>query len=133
MISTPPLSAEIDRCFFLNLIRKLETRFNFVDLQETLQIQFVGAHQNITETPEHWADRLLPLAIKVFRDLPEEHVYSQSEWRFCQGCCDQKAGQHDAMSRPKSMERAIDKIKWYQHTTRAIYGKPVRQQGYIED
>lgn len=37
------------------------------------------------------------------------------------------------MSRPKSMEEAIDKIKWYQHTTKAIYGKPVRRREFSDD
>lgn len=51
--------------------------------------------------------------MKAFRDLPEEHIYSQAVWGFCQGCCDKEAGQNAAMSRPRSMEEAIDKIKWY--------------------
>ena len=97
---------------YFDLIHKLEKRFNFVDLPETLQIQFMGAHQNTTEKNEDWADRLLSLAIKAFRELPEEHVYSEVVWRFCQGCCDKEVGQHAAMSRPKSLEEAIDKIKW---------------------
>lgn len=67
--------------------------------------------------------------MKAFRDLPEEHIYSQAVFdKFCQGCCDKEAGQHAAMSRPKPMEEAIDKVKWYQHTTEAIYGKPVRRR-----
>jgi hypothetical protein len=86
-----------------------------------------------TEKLEDWADRLLSLATKAFRDLPEEHVYSQAIWRFCQGCYDKEAGQHAAMSRPKSMEEAIDKIKWYQHTTRAIYGKPIGRREFPAD
>lgn len=118
-------------CF--ELIRKLEKRFNFVDLPETLQVQFMGAHQNATEKLEDLDDRLLSPAMKAFRDLPEEHIYSQAVWRFCQGCCDKEAGQHAAMSRPKSMEEAIDKVKWYQHTTKAIYGKPVRQREFSGD
>lgn len=93
----------------------------------------MGAHQNATEKLEDWADRLLSLAMKAFRDLPEEHIYSQAVWRFCQGCCDKEAGQNAAMSRPKSMEEAIDKIKWYQHTTKAIYGKPVRRREFSDD
>ena len=30
------------------------------------------------------------------------------------------------MSRSSSVEDAIDKLKWFQHTTKAIYGRPVR-------
>lgn len=118
---------------YFDLIRKLKKRFNFFDLPDTLQIQFMGGHQNTTEKLEDWADRLLSQAIKAFRDLAEEHVYSQAVWRFCQGCCDKEADLHAAMSRPKSTEEAIDKIKWYQHTTIDICMKPVRQRGYTED
>lgn len=129
---TTIVSRDYDIDYF-ELIRKLEKRFNFVDLPETLQVQFMGAHQNATEKLEDRADRLLSLAMKAFRDLPEEHIYSQAVWRFCQGCCDKEAGQNAAMSRPKSMEEAIDKIKWYQHTTKAIYGKPVRRREFSDD
>lgn len=46
--------------------------------------------------------------MKAFRDLPEDHIYSQAVWRFCQGCCDKdKAGQNAAMSRPKSIDLLI--------------------------
>ena len=61
--------------------------------------------------------------------MPEEHIYSQAVWRVCQGCCDdEEAGQNAAMS-----SEAIDIIKWYQHTTKAINWKAVRQRDYIED
>lgn len=56
---------------YLEFIRKLEKRFNFVDLPETLQVKFMGAHQTATEKLEDWTDRLLSLAMKTFRDLPE--------------------------------------------------------------
>ena len=78
VIYTPSLSAEIDSWIIFYLIRKLKKRFNFFDLPDTLRFQFMGAHQNTTEKLEDWADRLLSLAIKAFRDLAEEHVYSQA-------------------------------------------------------
>lgn len=31
------------------------------------------------------------------------------------------------------MEETIDKVKWYQHTTKAIYGKPVRRRKFSGD
>lgn len=34
---------------YFDLIRKLEKRYNFVDLPETRQIQFMGANQNTTK------------------------------------------------------------------------------------
>lgn len=37
------------------------------------------------------------------------------------------------MSRPQHLEEAIDKIKWYQHTKTAIFGKSVRQRIHFSD
>lgn len=59
------MSRDYDIDYF-KLIRKLEKRFNFVDLPETLQFQFMGAHQNTTEKLGEWADRLLSLAMKYY-------------------------------------------------------------------
>lgn len=118
---------------YFELMAKIEKRFNFVDLPETLQIQFMGAHQNHNEKLEDWADRLLSLATKAFRDWPEDHIYTQVIWRLFQGCFDKEAGQHTAMAKPKTIEKAIDKIKWYQHTTKAIFGKTVRKREVFSD
>ena len=82
---------------------------------------------------EDWADRLLSLATKAFRHLPEDHASTQAILRFCQGCSDKEAGQHAATQRPTSMEDAIDKIKWYQHTVKAIYGHPVRKRENLSE
>jgi hypothetical protein len=46
---------------------RIEKRFNLGDLPETLQIQFMGAHQNHNEKLKDWADRLLSLATEAFR------------------------------------------------------------------
>lgn len=73
---TTTVSRDYDIDYF-ELNRKLEKRYNVVDLPETLQFQFMEAHQNATEKLEDWADRLLSLAMKAFRYLPEEHIYSQ--------------------------------------------------------
>ena len=62
---------------------KIEKRLDFVYLPDTLQIQFMGAHQNHSEQLEDCTDKLLSLATKAFRDLPEDHIYTQA-WRLCQ-------------------------------------------------
>ena len=68
---------------------------------------------------------MLSLATKTFRNLPEDHIYTQAIWRLCQSCCDKEAGKHTAMAKPKSIEEVIDKIKWYDHTTKSMFGKTV--------
>lgn len=82
---------------YFDLLRKIEKRFNFVDLPKTLQVQLIGANQNAGEKLEDWADKLLSLATKAFCELPENHTNSQTILRLCQGCCDKEAGQYAAI------------------------------------
>ena len=44
----------------------------------------------------------------------------QAVMKFCQGCNDAQAGQHACTTKPTSMEAAIDTIKWYQHSKKAV-------------
>lgn len=102
---------EID---YFYLVRKIEKRFNFVNLPETLQIQFLGSHQNVGEKLEDWADILLFLSTKAFSNLPGDSRILTGNIETVSRMLE--AGQHAAMSRPQTIEGAIDKIKWYQHT-----------------
>ena len=111
---------------------KIEKRFNCVYFPETLQIQSMGAHENHNDKLEDWAERLLSLATKAFMDLPKDHIYTQA-WRLCQGRFDKEAGKHIVMARPKYIEEAIDKIKWYQHSTEAIFGKTVTKREFFSE
>lgn len=94
------------------IIEKLEKRFGFQDVPEMSQIQFYNCKQNKHESLEDWADRVLSLANKAFRELPEAHMNKQATLKFCQGCYDMK---------PQSMEAAIDILKWYQHSKKAVH------------
>jgi hypothetical protein len=53
----------------MDLIRKLEKRFGFRELPETAQVQFNNARQTPEELLENWADQVLSLATRAFRDL----------------------------------------------------------------
>jgi hypothetical protein len=66
----------------MDLIQKLEKRFGFRELPETAQIQFNNARQTPDELLEDWADRVLSLATRAFRDLPETHMYQQAVVRY---------------------------------------------------
>ena len=73
-------------------------------------------------------DRVLSLATRAFRDLPEKHMYQQAVLRFCQGAVDKEAGSYASNIRPKNIKEAIDKIRWHQHNHQAIYGRPPRRE-----
>ena len=94
----------------MDLIRKLEKRFGFRELPETAQVQFNNARQTPDELLEDWADRVLSLATRAFRDLPETHMYQQAVVRLCQGAAHKEAGSCASNIRPKNIEEAIDKM-----------------------
>ena len=108
---------------FQDLVHKLEKRFTLRELPETSQMLFHMARQAPDESTMEWADRLMTLASQAFPELPEDYVQGQIVMRFCQGNFDKEAGQHAMNSRPKTLEDAVDMVRWYQHTYRAIYGK----------
>ena len=120
---------------YITILQKMDKRFGFRELPETAQVEFHQSRQIPEEALEDWADRILSLATRAFDDVSDEHMYKQAVMRFCQGCADKEAGQHAANQRPKNIEDAIDQVRWYQHTTKAIYGraKAVRFVNETED
>jgi hypothetical protein len=99
------------------LIEKMERRFGYQELPETAMIKFSNACQDKNELLDEWADRILTLATKAFRNLPDEHMNSQAILRFCHGLNDKAAGESVANMRPSTMDDAIDKVKWAKYGT----------------
>ena len=111
---------------FQELVNRMEKRFNLRKLVATLQVQFNNARQSENEDIDEWADRLLALADKAFRDLPEDYVTNQVVTKLCQGCLDKQVGSVAASFQPKSVEDALERIKWLQYSNQAIFGRTVR-------
>ena len=112
----------------MDLIQKLEKRFGFRELPETAQFQFNNARQTPEELLEDWADRVLSLATRALRDLPETHMYQQAVLRLCQGAADKEVGSYASNIRPKNIAEAIDKMRWFQHNYQAIFGRNPRKE-----
>ena len=108
---------------FYNLMDRLEKRFDMKDLPETTQMYFAYASQSQRESVIEWADRVVQLAMKAFPDLTDRQIYKQAIVRFCQGCLDKEAGHYALTARPNDMEDALNKVRWFQHTNRVMYGK----------
>ena len=113
---------------YKDLIRKIEKRLEVIELPERAQVQFSNARQTPEELLEDWADRVLSLATRAFRELPEKHMYQQSVVRFFQGAADKKAGNYTSNIRPKNIEEVIDKMRWHQHYHQDLYGRPSRRE-----
>lgn len=96
---------------FFDVVSRMESRFAFRELQETSLLAFMNCSQNKEEKAEEWADRVLTLATKAFKNLPDEHIHKQAVLRFCHGSYDKSAGMHAANKMPTRIEEAIDYIK----------------------
>ncbi|VDI27254.1 Hypothetical predicted protein [Mytilus galloprovincialis] len=75
----------------------MNKRFGHQELPETSQVQFQTSAQGEKETLEEWAERVLCLS-------PQEPI----------------AGTEACISKPKSMDAALDMIRWCQHTRKAV-------------
>ena len=106
---------------YRQLLNKLESRFGAKELPATAQGLFQKATQAPRETLEDWADRIMTLATRAFKGLPEHYSNSQAVVRFCQGLTDKEAGHHVCIQEPKSMEQALNGIKWYQYVHQSMY------------
>ena len=115
-----------DNLEFFDIVKKFEKRFGYQDLPETATIAFNTARQDAEEDLDDWADRVMTLATKAFRDLPEDYMYKQAILRFCHGCNNKEVGEQVANFRPPTMEVAVDKVKWAIHTHNAVYGRSRR-------
>ena len=83
---------------------------------------FQQATQGLRETLEDWADRVVSLATRAFRDLPEHYANRQAVVRFCQGLADNDAGHHVCMKEPRTIEDALNGVKWYQYVHQSMFG-----------
>ena len=107
---------------YRKLLKKLDERFGDRELPASAQVRFQQATQKKDESLEDWADRLLTLSGKAFKDLPEKYSNQQAVARFCQGLRDAEAGHHVCMKKSLSIEDAVNEIRLYQRTKDAIYG-----------
>ena len=108
---------------YRRLMSRLEKRFGVKELAETAQARFQQATQASGESLEDWADRVLTLATKAFKTLPEHYSSKQAVVRFCEGLLDREAGLRVGMDKPANIEQAINSVRWYQHLQQSVYGK----------
>ncbi len=120
---------------YTEVIEKFERRFGFKELPATLMIAFNSARQLPDESIDDWSDRVLTLASKAFRDLPDQYMTQQSILRFCHGGLDREAGENVSNMRPTTMDDAIDKLKMgYSYTQPYVWkekrGAPSSNRGW---
>ncbi|XP_052777982.1 uncharacterized protein LOC128215323 [Mya arenaria] len=115
--------SEVVTFTYATLKTRLGERFGTREVIEMSKVMFRQALQAPDETLEDWADRLLELATHAFYNLPEWHLTEEVVHHFCQGCTDKEAGKHALTQKPKSLEVAMNTMKYFQHISQAIDGK----------
>lgn len=108
---------------FEQLVQRMEKRFDLKELIQEYQRQFESARQTENEELYEWLDRLWTLSDKAFRDLPFEYVMNKIIMKLCQGCYDKEAGSVALSFQPKTLDEALEKIKWVQHCNKVIFSE----------
>ena len=105
----------------MTLSRNLKSVFGDQDLQATFA--FNTARQEPEEDLDDWADRVMTIATKAYRDLLEDYMYKQAIFRFCHGCNNKEAGEQASNFLPCTMEMAADKVKCAIYTQCSAWAK----------
>ena len=114
------LMSRDDDLTFKQQISRLTNRYGDKELTETSEARFYQTSQKVGEDLVDWSDRVQVLASKAFRGLPEEYLSSHAIVRFCQGLVDKRAGELVCTSRPRSIQEAIDAVRYHQHVHEAM-------------
>ncbi|KAH3892262.1 hypothetical protein DPMN_016377 [Dreissena polymorpha] len=96
---------------YKELLHRLEERFDAKELPANAQGRFQAISQAVGESLDEWSDRVLTLATKAFRDLPQVYATKQAVAEFWHGLQDRETGRQFSMQQPKS----IEKIKMFNH------------------
>jgi hypothetical protein len=112
------------------ILRRFNKRFGSSAPELTHQLNFQSASQNAGESLRQWADRVLTLATQAFPAAPDIHTHAIP--RLCYGAEDRDAGLYALDGQPGTVEQAVDRMQYYQHSCQTKSSKPrrdVRQVG----
>lgn len=116
---------------FEDILRKFDKRFGTSAPNLTHQLNFQSASQNSDESLREWADRVLVLATRAFPQLPD--IHTQAIPRLCFGAEDVDAGLYALDGNPKTVEEALDRMQFYQHSRRRRPSQHVAVRQVAED
>ena len=108
---------------FGEVLYRFTKRYGHQEPVEAAQVEFGSARQRTEETLSEWADRLNDVSGRAFPDVPERALQRQMVLRLCQGCIDKEAGCYALDRHPPDLDGAVEAIRWYQHSRRAVYGR----------
>ena len=95
-------------------------------------VRFQKSAQRAGEGLEDWADRVQMLAGKAFKGLPETYANNRIVMQFCQGLTDKETAYQVSLKAPKNIADANHGVRWCQHVRKAIFGKKMSEDRFIE-
>lgn len=119
------------RLRFRDILKKFDKRFGTSAPDLTHQLNFQSASQRGDESLREWADRVLVLATRAFPQLPDIHTHAIP--RLCFGAEDVDAGLYALDGNPKTVEEALDRMQFYQHSRRRRPSQHVTARQMAED
>ena len=95
------------------ILKKFEKRFGSSAPNLTHQLNFQLAVQGSGESFRQWSDRVLTLATRAFPQFPD--LQAQAIPRLCYGAKDKDVGMYALDGQPKTVEKAVDRMQFFQH------------------
>eukprot|EP00057_Strongylocentrotus_purpuratus_P018904 XP_011673378.1 PREDICTED: uncharacterized protein LOC105442705 [Strongylocentrotus purpuratus] len=111
---------------YYHMLTAMGRRFGATRFPEEAIAEFRTARQLPEESLLGWSDRLQALSFEAF-GWDQRGDSTQMVLQLCQGCTDKAAGLTALNTRPKSVEEALEAIRWAQHTQRVVYGSEARR------
>ena len=105
------------------LVDKMNQRFGNKDLPYTIRRQLQDVRQNMDETLEEFAERVLEMATDGYYNAPEPVVETIAVDAFLKGCTDKKAVLFAMEKNPTTMDIAVQCVKSTIHNQRVVLGR----------
>lgn len=77
-------------------------------------MNFQSVSHNVGKSVHQWADHILTLAVHTFQYVPDVHAHVIV--RLCFVVNDRDAGLYALDGRPKTVEKSMNRMQYYQHT-----------------
>ena len=120
---------------FNSLVSQMSKRFEKQQDPFVKRSEFYALCQEVDESVEEWADRVLDKAMEAFEQAEDDVREEEMVRRFTMGCLDKEAAHYVINSKPRNLDMAIQTYSEYKENASLIYGKKkhVRQVSFSEE
>ena len=108
---------------YRQLISQMAKRFERQQDPFVKRSEFYSLSQDVDESIEEWADRVLEKGVEAFAQVPEVVREDELMRRFAMGSVDKEAAQFVINSSPRNLDEAIQSMHKFKENATLIYGK----------